>query len=38
MGEGGQDAELVKMAREEQQELAKQVEDSSQCCAAVIDV
>ncbi len=28
MGEGEQDAELVKMAREEQQELAKQVDDS----------
>ena len=38
MGEGGQDAELVKMAREEQQELAKQVEDSSLCFTAVIDV
>ena len=35
MGEGEQDAELVKMAREEQQELAKQVLDSFQCSTAV---
>ena len=38
MGKGEQDAELVKMAREEQQELAKQVQDPFQCIAAVIDV
>ena len=37
MGEVEQDAELVKMAREEQQELAKQVEDAFQCFVAGID-